>query len=68
MNNTKLTIIRPDDWHVHLREGDLLNAVIDSTTRVNGRCIAMPNLNSPIVTTKDCLNYREKIKVYRRVL
>jgi len=44
-------IIRPDDWHVHLREGKLLKAVINHSTRVNQRCIVMPNLNDPITTT-----------------
>ncbi|PPR47023.1 MAG: Dihydroorotase [Alphaproteobacteria bacterium MarineAlpha5_Bin9] len=61
MKNINLTIYRPDDWHVHLREGELLNAVINSTARFNGRCIAMPNLENPITTTKNCLDYKNNI-------
>ena len=56
-----LKIIRPDDWHVHLREGELLECVIESTTRVFGRCIAMPNLSIPITNSFLCNNYKNKI-------
>ena len=47
---TKLTIRRPDDWHLHLRDGDMLQAVIADTTRHFGRAIVMPNLVPPVVT------------------
>ena len=53
LNNIQIT--RPDDWHVHLREGDLLQCVINSTTRVTGKCIVMPNITTPI-TNSFCAN------------
>lgn len=59
---SSLQIIRPDDWHVHLREGKLLKCVIESTTRVFGRCIAMPNLITPITTSVLCEKYKNEIK------
>ena len=58
---TKLTIRRPDDWHLHLRDGDMLQAVIADTTRHFGRAIIMPNLEPPVVTAKDAAAYRERI-------
>ena len=56
-----LTIIRPDDWHIHLREGELLKCVINSATRVIGKCIAMPNLLVPITTSSLCNKYIDEI-------
>ena len=62
MSNLKnLKIRRPDDWHIHLREGELLKSVINSTTRVIGRCIVMPNLSTPITTSKLCKLYKDEI-------
>ena len=58
----KIQIIRPDDWHTHLREGELLNCVIKSTTRVIRRCIAMPNLSIPITTSTLCKQYKNEIE------
>ena len=58
----KLIIIRPDDWHVHLREGELLKCVIKSSTRVIGKCIVMPNLNIPITTSSLCEKYKKEIR------
>ncbi|MGB2016890.1 MAG: dihydroorotase [Candidatus Puniceispirillum sp.] len=58
---TKLTIRRPDDWHLHLRDGDMLQAVIADTTRHFGRAIVMPNLVPPVVTAKDAAAYRDRI-------
>ena len=46
---TRINLIKPDDWHIHLREGEMLKAVINSSTRINSRCIVMPNLEIPIV-------------------
>ena len=57
-----LKIIRPDDWHIHLREGELLQCVINSTTRIIGRCIVMPNLSTPITTSSLCKQYKKEIK------
>jgi dihydroorotase len=56
-----LTIRRPDDWHVHLRDGALLQAVAPATARQFGRAIVMPNLRPPITTTAAAREYRERI-------
>ena len=63
MTVKSLKIIRPDDWHVHLREGNLLKAVINHSTRVNQRCIVMPNLNDPITTILKGIDYIKKINL-----
>ena len=63
MTVKSLKITRPDDWHVHLREGDLLKAVINHSIRVNQRCIVMPNLNDPITTTLKGIDYIKKINL-----
>ena len=55
------TLPRPDDWHLHLRDGDHLAAVLAHTARCFGRAIVMPNLKPPINTTKRALDYRERI-------
>jgi dihydroorotase len=56
-----LTITRPDDWHLHLRDGAMLAAVLPWTTRCFGRAIIMPNLRAPVVTTKAALAYYDRI-------
>ena len=56
-----ITLTRPDDWHLHLREGDSLASVLPHTARCFARAIVMPNLKSPITTTKRALDYRELI-------
>lgn len=56
-----LSLIRPDDWHVHLRDGDLLASVVPATARQFARAIVMPNLQSPITTTQMALAYRDRI-------
>ncbi len=56
-----LTITRPDDWHLHLRDGAALAAVLPHTTRQFARAIVMPNLKPPITTTAMALAYRERI-------
>ena len=56
-----LTIKRPDDWHLHLRDGDMLKAVLPDTARHFGRAIIMPNLVPPVVTTEDAEAYRTLI-------
>ena len=55
-----LTIRRPDDWHLHLRDGDMLRAVAPASS-VMGRAIVMPNLVPPVVTRADARAYRERI-------
>jgi dihydroorotase len=57
----KLTIRRPDDWHLHLRDGAMLEGVIGDTSRHFARAIIMPNLVPPVVTTADATAYRERI-------
>ena len=56
-----LTITRPDDWHLHLRDGVALAAVVPHTARQFGRAIVMPNLKPPVTTTAQALAYRERI-------
>lgn len=56
-----LTLIRPDDWHLHLRDGDALAAVVAHTAERFGRAIVMPNLRPPVTTTAQALAYRERI-------
>ncbi|MGE6741964.1 dihydroorotase [Allorhizobium pseudoryzae] len=56
-----LSIRRPDDWHLHLRDGGVLAGVIGDTSRHFGRAIIMPNLVPPVVTTEDAKAYRERI-------
>lgn len=58
---TQLTIRRPDDWHLHLRDGAMLNAVLPETTRHFARAIVMPNLVPPVVTAADAAAYRDRI-------
>ncbi len=57
----RLTITRPDDWHLHLRDGAHLAAVLPYTARQFGRAIIMPNLVPPVTTTAQALAYRERI-------
>jgi dihydroorotase len=58
---TTLTLTRPDDWHLHLRDGEQMRAVLPDTARGFGRAIVMPNLRPPVVTTGMALAYRERI-------
>jgi dihydroorotase len=57
-----LTLTRPDDWHLHLRDGDMLTAVLPDTARRFARAIVMPNLKPPVRTTADAAAYRERIR------
>uniref|UniRef100_UPI00404886B4 dihydroorotase n=1 Tax=Yoonia sp. TaxID=2212373 RepID=UPI00404886B4 len=61
-NITSLTIRQPDDWHLHLRDGAMLQAVLPQTARHFGRAIIMPNLVPPVVTAADAFAYRERIR------
>lgn len=58
---TSITIIRPDDWHLHLRDGEQLRFVLPHTAKQFARAIMMPNLKPPIVTTEMALSYRARI-------
>ena len=57
-----LVLRRPDDWHLHLRDGAALAAVLPFTAARFGRAIVMPNLNPPVTTTAAALAYRERIR------
>ena len=56
-----LTIRRPDDWHLHLRDGAVMKAVLPWTAKHYGRAIIMPNLKPPITTVAAAQAYRERI-------
>jgi len=60
MSNS-LTLTRPDDWHLHVRDGAALNSVIPHTAAQFARAIIMPNLKPPVTTTAQALAYRERI-------
>jgi dihydroorotase len=60
MTNT-LTIRRPDDWHLHFRDGDIMRGVVPYTARQFARAIVMPNLSPPITTAAMAAEYRERI-------
>ena len=57
----RITLRKPDDFHVHLRDGPAMADVLADTARQFGRAIIMPNLKPPIRTTQQALNYRERI-------
>jgi dihydroorotase len=57
----RLTLKRPDDWHLHLRDGAAMEAVLPDTARCFARAIVMPNLVPPVRTTYQALDYRERI-------
>ena len=56
-----LTITRPDDWHLHVRDGAGLQAVVPHSARQVGRALIMPNLRPPVTTAQQALDYRERI-------
>src|ERR1700712_3464064 len=57
----RITIRRPDDWHVHLRDGEMLRAVAGYTARQFARAIVMPNLTPPVMTIAAAQAYRARI-------
>ena len=57
----QITITRPDDWHLHLRDNELMASVLPDTARQFARAIVMPNLRPPVTTTAQALAYRERI-------
>lgn len=61
MAPTKLTLTRPDDWHVHLRDGDVLKHTCEDMARYFGRAIVMPNLTPPATTVEHARAYLERI-------
>ena len=60
-----LTLIRPDDWHLHLRDGDFLTTTVPAAAKQFARAIVMPNLKPPVTTLLDAQNYRQRI--YSRI-
>lgn len=58
---TRLTLVRPDDWHLHLRDGEMLASVLPDTARRFARAIIMPNLKPPITTVELARAYRSRI-------
>lgn len=61
----RITLTRPDDWHIHLRDGDALPRTVADAARYFGRAIAMPNLVPPVTDTQQALAYRERIVAAR---
>jgi dihydroorotase len=60
-SNSSITITRPDDWHLHLRDGAALASVLPHTARQFARAIVMPNLKPPVTTTVQAAEYRARI-------
>ncbi len=61
----RLTIIRPDDWHIHLRDGEVLRNTVSDAARVFSRAIIMPNLVPPVRNGDEAQGYRERIEAAR---
>ena len=59
---TQITITRPDDWHLHVRDGAALQTVVPHTARQFGRAIIMPNLKPPVTTAAEAAHYRARIR------
>jgi len=64
----ELSLLRPDDWHVHFRDGQVLQHTVPHTARVFRRAIAMPNLVPPVKTTEQALAYRERLLAHAPTL
>ncbi|MEA2951874.1 MAG: dihydroorotase, partial [Alphaproteobacteria bacterium] len=58
---SRITIRKPDDWHLHVRDGAMLKAVLPYTAKNFGRAILMPNLVPPVRTTEDAIAYRDRV-------
>ena len=61
MTVNKITITQPDDWHLHLRDGDALSTTVPHSAKNFSRAIVMPNLDPPVVSVQAALSYRERI-------
>lgn len=57
----QLTLTQPDDWHIHLRDGDVLNTTVDHASRAFSRAIVMPNLKPAVTNTQKAREYRDRI-------
>ena len=58
----EITLTRPDDWHLHVRDGDALHTVVPHTAAQFGRAIIMPNLRPPVTTAQQALAYKARIQ------
>ena len=65
MNSDSITLTKPDDWHVHLRDGDALKTTVPHTAKCFGRAIIMPNLSPPLTNVAAALGYRDRILAAR---
>ena len=65
MNSDSISLTKPDDWHVHLRDGGALKTTVPHTAQSFARAIVMPNLKSPITTVSAALEYRDRILAAR---
>ena len=61
MTRQTITLIKPDDWHLHLRDGAALQTTVPHTARCFGRAVIMPNLETPVTKVSDAIAYRERI-------
>jgi dihydroorotase len=61
MTTKTITITKPDDWHLHLRDGEMLGTTVPHTARSFSRAIVMPNLKPPVTTVEQALAYRQRI-------
>jgi dihydroorotase len=61
-SDIRITIRRPDDWHLHVRDGEAMHSVVPHTARQFGRAIIMPNLRPPVTRTEEAEAYRERIR------
>ena len=61
-STSSLTITRPDDWHLHVRDGAALHTVVPHTAAQFGRAIIMPNLKPPVTTAEQALAYKARIQ------
>ena len=59
---TEITLTRPDDWHLHVRDGAALHTVVPHTAAQFGRAIIMPNLKPPVTTAAQAEAYRDRIR------
>ena len=62
MSAHTLSLIQPDDWHLHLRDGDLMSSVLPFSSAIFARAIVMPNLNPPITQINQAVAYKRRIK------
>ena len=61
MTTQSITLTRPDDWHLHLRDGEILNSVAPFTAKQFQRAIVMPNLKPAVTTVKQAVEYVDRV-------